>query len=149
MRPPKAPTCSPGAHRGLPSQASSRLVSQTDRRPFSAEQGTSFRTQHLEFCTTSLSVSCLSRKRHPTPGVELLLDVVYHGLEASERTELSDRAWTTVSEIDGDAKDKYVTLSSTEKGWRFVEMYQGRKGEWLARNRELTAFPCWRKAGTI
>ena len=55
------------------------------------------------------------------------LPLVYHGLDASEPSDLSNRAWTTMSEIDGDAKVKYVALASTEKGWRFVEMYQGRK----------------------
>ena len=56
------------------------------------------------------------------------LPLVYHGLDASEPNDLSDRGWMTMSEIDGDAKDKYVTLSSTEKGWRLVEMYRGKKG---------------------
>ena len=48
------------------------------------------------------------------------LPLVYHGLEASQRTDVSDKTWTTMSEIDGDAKHTYVTLSSTGQGWRFV-----------------------------
>ena len=55
------------------------------------------------------------------------LPLVYHGLKYNDRKDVPDSGWKTMSQIDRDAKDKFVTLSSTEKGWRFVEMDRGRK----------------------